>query len=71
MKLAIFLLLFLVSEIRIQAESLILNVIKNCLPNEKIVNLNFVSEIKKSDESLQHMLENFLENKNIFVSSER
>ena len=72
MKLAIFFLFFAASETRRQ-ESLpkILNVIEKCLPTEKYVNLKFVSLNNNTDETLQIFLNNFVENTDRFVSSER
>jgi hypothetical protein len=70
MKLEIIFLFFIASETRGQ-ESLVLNAVEKCLPNEKIANLKLILDKIDSDETFHLLLDTFLNNTDIFVSSER
>ncbi len=70
MKLEIIFLFFVASETRGQ-ESLVFDAVKKCLPNEKIANLKLILDKIDSDETLNLLLDTFLNNTKIFVSSAR
>ncbi len=52
-------------------KSLISNSIEKCFVNEKFINLNFVSDNYSSDETLHLLLDNFINNSDIFFSFAR
>ncbi len=52
-------------------KSLTLNIVKKCMPIEKISNFNFVFEDITSDESFNLLFDNFYEKSDIFFSTER